>query len=222
MSLLDSMLAVSSYRASSILGETRTGKEAPETFNAIAPYIDLALPPKKPEAIAKWYDALSASYDDVYGDEQGKKHQRIIETFKEREFESFVDVGCGTGRLLEIVSSRSRFALGIDVSRQMLTKAKHRISDHSAQFVRAEASHLPFRDHVADGVVSISVSEHGPLFAQQFKELLRIATKDGVLLMTVFGHKNRILQDQLTRKEMDFVTSLSDREQLWTRRSNSG
>ena len=179
------------------------------------------MPPKKPEAIADWYDALSTSYDDLYGDEQSKKHQRIIETFKDREFERFVDVGCGTGRLLEIVSSKSQISIGIDLSRQMLMKAKLRITDPSAQFVRAEASHLPVRDHVADGVVSVSVSEHGLAFAKQFQELSRIATEKAALSMTVFSDRNRTLHDQLTGKKMDFVASLSDREQLWTRRANA-
>ena len=177
--------------------------------------------PKKPEEIANWYDALSVSYDALYGDEQGKKHQRVIETLNNREFERFVDVGCGTGRLLEIVSSKSRVSIGIDLSRQMLMKARQRISDSSAQFVRAEASHLPLRDQVADGVVSVSVSEDGQLFVKQFQELSRIATKDAVLSMTVFSDNNRILHDQLNGREMDLVASLSDREQLWTRRPNS-
>ena len=179
------------------------------------------MPSKKPEAIATWYDALSTSYDDLYGEEQSIKHEKIIETLKKREFERFVDVGCGTGRLLKIVSSRSRLALGIDLSQQMLTKAKRRTKDRSAQFVRADASHLPLRDQVADGVVSVSVSEDGQLFAKQLQELSRIATKDAILSMTVFSDKNRTLQDHMTRKEMDFVASLSDREQLWTKRPNS-
>ena len=177
--------------------------------------------PKEPDAIANWYDALSASYDDVYGDEQDKKHQKIIKTLNNREFERFVDVGCGTGRLLEILSSKSGVSIGIDLSRQMLIKAKQRTNDSSAQFVRAEASHLPLRDQVADGVVSVSVSEDGQLFARQFQELSRIATKGAALSMTVFSDKTGTLHDQLTGKEMDFVGSLSDREQLWTRRQNS-
>jgi tRNA (uracil-5-)-methyltransferase TRM9 len=178
------------------------------------------LPPKKPEAIANWYDALSTSYDELYGDEQSKKHRRIIETLKDRAYERFVDVGCGTGKLLEIVSSLTRLAIGIDISRQMLVKARQRINDRSAQFVRAEASHLPLRDRVADGVVSVSVSEHGHMFAKQFRELSRIATENAVLSMTVFSDKNRTFHEQLIGERMEFIASLSDREQLWTRRPN--
>lgn len=174
--------------------------------------------PKEPEAIATWYDALSTSYDDLYADEQSKKHQKIIETLEDREFERFVDVGCGTGRLLETVSPSTRLALGIDLSRQMLIKAKQRLHNRAAQFVRAEASHLPLQDHIADGVVSVSVSEHGPSFAQQFQELSRIASENAVLSMTVFSDKNRTLQDELVGKKMKLVTALSDKEQLWTRR----
>ena len=174
--------------------------------------------PKEPEAIASWYDALSSSYDDLYADEQNKKHQKLIETLEDREFELFVDVGCGTGRLLEVVSSSTRLALGIDLSRQMLIKARQRLHNRSAQFIRAEASHLPFQDHIVDGVVSVSVSEQGPSFTQQFQELSRIATENGVLSMTVFSDNKPTPHDEFVRKKMQFVASLSDREQLWTRR----
>jgi ubiquinone/menaquinone biosynthesis C-methylase UbiE len=178
------------------------------------------LSPKKPEALAKWYDALSTSYDDLYAEEQSKKHERIIETLKDTEFERFVDVGCGTGRLLEMVSSRSRLTLGIDLSRRMLIKARQRINHRSAQFVCAEASNLPLQDHVADGVVCVSVSEHGPEFEKQFLELSRIATENAVLSMTVFTDKNRTFHEQLIGKHMEFIASLSDREHLWTRCPN--
>ena len=171
--------------------------------------------------MASWYDALSASYDDLYADEQSKKHRKIIETLGDGEFERFVDVGCGTGRLLETVCSSTRLALGIDLSRQMLIKAKQRLHNRSAQFVRAEASHLPLQDHVADGVVSVSVSEHGPSFTQQFQELSRITTENAVLSLTVFGDGNRTFRDKLSREKMELVASLSDREQLWTRRPSS-
>ena len=185
-------------------------------------YIDLALPPKEPEAIASWYDTLSGSYDYLYGQEQEKKHRMIIETLKNREFERFVDVGCGTGRLLETISSKTQLALGVDISREMLIKAKQRVSDHSVQFVCAEASYLPLRDRVADGVVSVSVSEHGSTFAKQFRELSRIATAGAVLSMTVFCDRSRIFQKQLEGNAMELVASLSDREQLWARRPNVG
>lgn len=177
--------------------------------------------PKEPEAIASWYDALSTSYDDLYADEQGRKHQKIMEILEDNEFERFVDVGCGTGRLLETISSKTKLTLGIDVSRRMLIKAKQRLHNHSAQFVRAEASHLPLQDHVADGVVSVSVSEHGPSFGEQFQELSRIATGNAVLSMTVFSDKNRTFHDELVGRRMEFVASLSDREQLWTRRRDT-
>ena len=181
------------------------------------PYIDIALP-KEPEAITSWYDALSSSYDDLYADEQSKKHQKIIETLEGREFEKFVDVGCGTGRLLETISSSARLALGIDLSGQMLIKAKQRLRNHTAQFIRAEASHLPLQDHVADGVVSVSVSEQGPSLTQQFQEFLRIATEHAIVSMTVFSDNNRTLHDRLGKNRMELVAALSDREQLWTRR----
>ena len=198
----------------------RQANVSPETFNAVTTIYRPSLAPKEPETIREWYDALSKNYDELYGHEQGEKHRRVIETLGPREFEKFVDVGCGTGRLLELVSSRSRFALGIDISLQMLRKAKQRTGGIQIQFVRADASHLPLRDHVSDGVASVSVAESGLDFAKQLRELSRIAAESAVLSMTVFDDKNRTCRDQLKEAGMELVGSWSDREELWTRRPN--
>jgi ubiquinone/menaquinone biosynthesis C-methylase UbiE len=190
--------------------------EHPERFNALAEqYIDIALPAKDPETITKWYDALSRNYDELYGEEQNKKHAKVLEFLANREFKIIVDVGCGTGKLLELISPRSQVCLGIDLSLQMLNKAKQRTTDSGIQLVRADASHLPLQDHIADGVTSVSMTESGPVFEGHFNELSRIATKDAALIMTIFDDKNRASSKQLGETRIELVASLSDREQLY-------
>jgi ubiquinone/menaquinone biosynthesis C-methylase UbiE len=178
-------------------------------------YIDIPLPPKDPETITKWYDALSKNYDELYGEEQNKKHSKVLQFLREREFRILVDVGCGTGTLLELIAPRSQFSLGIDLSVQMLNKAKERITNTGVQLVRADASHLPLQDHVADGVASVSMTESGPALDEHFNELSRIGTNDATLIMTVFEDKNRTPWKLLDNTRIELVASLSDREQLY-------
>jgi ubiquinone/menaquinone biosynthesis C-methylase UbiE len=173
------------------------------------------LPAKDPESITKWYDALSRSYDELYGEEQNKKHAKVLEFLENREFKIIVDVGCGTGKLLELMSPRSQVGLGIDVSLQMLNRARQRTTDSGIQLIRAEASHLPLKDHIADGVTSVSVTESGPVFEEHFNELSRIATKDATLIMTIFDDKNRTSWKQLGETRIELVASISGREQLY-------
>jgi ArsR family transcriptional regulator len=173
------------------------------------------LPAKDAESLTKWYDALSRNYDELYGDEQNKKHAEVLQLLRNREFKIIVDVGCGTGKLLGLISSKSRVGLGIDLSIEMLNKAKQRTIDTGIQLIRADASHLPLQDHTADGVLSVSMTESGPVLDKQFEELSRIGTKDATLIMTIFDDKDRTSWRQLGETRIELIASLSDREQLY-------
>ncbi|TMI60036.1 class I SAM-dependent methyltransferase [Candidatus Bathyarchaeota archaeon] len=188
----------------------------PERFNALREeYIDIALPAKDAETITKWYDALSKNYDELYGEEQNKKHAKVQELLGNRAFKIIVDVGCGTGKLLGLISPRSQVGLGIDLSVEMLNIAKQRTKESGIQLVRADASHMPLQDHVADGVTSVSMTESGPVLKEHFNELSRIATEDGALVMTIFDDKDQASWKQLSEPRIELVASLSDREQLY-------
>ena len=204
-------------RASSRLGEIITGRlDIPERFNASTEqYIDIALPAKNTETITKWYDALSKNYDELYGEEQAKKHAKVLQLLGNREFNIMVDVGCGTGMLLELVAPRCQVVLGMDLSAQMLIRAKQRATGAVIQLVRADASHMPLQDHVADGVTSVSMTESGPVLEEHFNELSRIATEDSALVMTIFDDKDQASWKQLNEPRVELVASLSDREHLY-------
>lgn len=173
------------------------------------------MPAKDTETIAAWYDALAKNYDELYGGEQSKKHAKVLQLLGDKEFSVIVDVGCGTGKLLELVSSRTRVRLGIDLSIQMLTQAKHRTAENNIQFVQADASHLPLRDQVANRVISISMTESGPVSSEHFSELSRIATKEATLIVTIFDDKNQTSSKQLNETEMELIATFSNRERLY-------
>jgi ubiquinone/menaquinone biosynthesis C-methylase UbiE len=170
---------------------------------------------KDAESIAKWYDALSSSYDELYGEEQGKKHREVLKLLGNREFKIIIDVGCGTGKLLGLISQRSELCIGIDLSAQMLSRAKRRGIDTGIQLIRADASHLPLREQIADGVSSVSMTERGPFLREHFNELSRIASEDAMLIVTIFDDKERTAWKQLDETTVEIVTELSGREQLY-------
>ena len=175
------------------------------------------MPTKDPETITKWYDALSKNYDELYGEEQDKKHAMVLQLLGEEEVKITVDVGCGTGKLLELLSRRSQVSLGLDLSLQMLSKAKQRMTNSSFQLLRADASHLPLRDSIADRLTSVSMTESGLRLEEHFNELSRIATSDATLIMTIFEDKDPISYKRLNEMGIELVASLSDREQLYFR-----
>ncbi len=173
------------------------------------------MPAKDTETITKWYDALSVGYDELYGEEQNKKHAKVLQVIGKREFNIVVDVGCGTGRLLEFLAPRSKLALGIDLSVRMLSKGKQGRTDLGIQWIRADASHLPLQDRIVDGVSSVSMTESGLVLDEHFSEISRIATEDALMVMTIFGKKDRTSPRQAKETGIRLVATLSDREQLY-------
>jgi ubiquinone/menaquinone biosynthesis C-methylase UbiE len=173
------------------------------------------LPTKDTETVRKWYDAVSSGYDELYGEEQSKKHAKVMELLGDRVFNLVVDVGCGTGRFLESIAPRSKVVLGVDVSLRMLATAKKKAPDSAVELVRASASVLPLRDQVADGIVSVSVIQSGPMQEEHSNELLRIAKEHAALVMTVFADNDRGYWKHLTPASVQLVAELSDRERLY-------
>jgi ubiquinone/menaquinone biosynthesis C-methylase UbiE len=178
-------------------------------------YIDIALPAKDAKTIAKWYDVLSRNYDELYGEEQEKKHAKVLRFLGNREFKIIIDVGCGTGKLLRLISPRTQVCIGIDLSVQMLSMTKRSANDTGIQLIRADASHLPLQDQIADGVSSVSMTEKGPLLREHFNELWRITSEDATLIVTIFDDKERTAWKQLSDTRVEIVTELSSREQLY-------
>jgi ArsR family transcriptional regulator len=173
------------------------------------------LPAKDPGTIAKWYDALSKNYDELYGEEQNRKHARVLKILGNRKFRIIVDVGCGTGKLLELIAPRSQFGVGLDLSVQMLNNAKKRKEDTGIQLVRADASHLPLQDHIADGIICVSMTESGRVLDEHFSEISRIASEEALMVITIFGDKDRTSWRQSKETGIELVATLSDREQLY-------
>ncbi len=173
------------------------------------------MPGDDPRSLTKWYDAVSEGYDGLYGGEQEKKYSRVLEAIGSRQLELLIDVGCGTGKLLDLLAPRSNVTIGIDVSSKMLARAKQRVKDFPVQFVRADAANVPVRDHIADGVTSISVTKTGPNMKNQLEELSRIASRNSTIVITILKEENQPIPDDFERTGARVLAELSDRERLF-------
>jgi len=90
-----------------------------------------------------------------------------------------VDVGCGTGRYLELARAGGAARLaGIDPSAAMLD----RVRVPSARLVRASVEALPLRSGIADVTICALTLGHVPSLGRAFTELGRIARPGGLLI----------------------------------------
>jgi SAM-dependent methyltransferase len=118
-----------------------------------------------------------------------------------------LDLGCGSGSLLDVLERRGQRVIGIDVRPEGLARARKRHPD--ALLLRAEADRLPLRDGVLDAVVALDVLEHVD-DAAALAEVARVLRPGGLLLASVpavpwlwsfrdedAGHLRRYTRDSL-------------------------
>ncbi|UCE73093.1 MAG: methyltransferase domain-containing protein [Methanomassiliicoccales archaeon] len=99
----------------------------------------------------EYYDTIAPGYDELYREEQEKKHRLIKRYLDIRENDRLLDVGCGTGLSSEIFRCR---LFGVEPSKDMLTRAKKKHED--AVFLQAKAECLPFKDNAFEIVISVT------------------------------------------------------------------
>jgi len=99
-----------------------------------------------------------------------------------------LDLGCGNGRLYEILKDKEVEYTGIDISENLINVAKKKYP--KGQFVIGDGINLPFKDHSFDIVYSIAVFHHLPsreLRIQFLKEAKRVLKKDGKIILIVWN-----------------------------------
>jgi ArsR family transcriptional regulator len=107
---------------------------------------------------------------------------------------TLIDIGTGTGRMLELFAGSAETALGIDRSSEMLRLARAKLSEQgvdNAELRQADLYALPMRDGAADA----AILHHVLHFAQQpgaaIVEAARVLGPGGRLLIADFAAHDR-------------------------------
>ena len=93
-----------------------------------------------------------------------------------------LDVGCGSGRLMELLEARGAECVGVDIARAFVETAKSR----GRKVVRASMHDLPFGDSEFDGIVSNFAINYLPLAGQSrtLEEAYRVLKSGGALIFS--------------------------------------
>jgi malonyl-CoA O-methyltransferase len=95
-----------------------------------------------------------------------------------------LDLGCGTGRYLRLVG-RGSYAVGVDLSRGMLSRARRQTSGAIAvKWVQASVELLPFRPGTFDRVISGLVLDHVQDLRQFFQGIAGTLKPGGRAIVT--------------------------------------
>lgn len=134
-------------------------------------------------ANAVYYHHKAKSYEDDFSgsgmfDHEGSSariDQALKEISKDGNSDLLVDLGCGTGNILNYARPYYRETLGVDISADMLRIAG--IRGHN--LIQADINKLPVRPDTASAVTTFSVLHHLSDHSRLFSEIHRILKTGG-------------------------------------------
>ncbi|MFW5967233.1 MAG: class I SAM-dependent methyltransferase [Persicimonas sp.] len=132
-----------------------------------------------------YYDEFA----DWYERERDRGYHAMIDELEADLLADYVDdkrvleVGCGTGLILDRVAARAEHAVGIDISKGMLDRAAAR----GLEVAQADLTAMPFADESFDVVYSFKVLAHIKEIDRALEEMSRVTRRGGYLLLEFYN-----------------------------------
>lgn len=129
---------------------------------------------------AKVYESGHAGIYEMCKDD----YPQMLEELELEPFEDALDVGCGTGAVLELLHARypSKHLTGLDLTPGMIDVARAKQLDN-VSFVVGDAEALPFEPRSFDAVLCSNSFHHYPHPERFFAEVARVLRPGGRLVL---------------------------------------
>ncbi len=132
------------------------------------------------------YRLFSGSYDIVFGPVFHPGRKAAVRIANDRPGQRILEVGVGTGLSLPYFRADSQVT-GIDISAEMLAKARRRVGQQQLKHVDAlhvmDAEHLDFEDNSFDAVLALYVASVVPSPARFAAEMRRVCIPGGTIVL---------------------------------------
>jgi ubiquinone/menaquinone biosynthesis C-methylase UbiE len=167
-------------------------------------------------AAAEWFEANAGQWDAIRGLHvaDSEVEGAMARVLGEGQVSQLIDIGTGTGRMLELFGPRAARALGIDRSSEMLRLARVKLGERGlghAELRQADLYALPLGDRAAD----LAIIHHVLHFAQQpgaaIAEAARVLEAGGRLLIVDFAPHER---EELRTRDNHARLGFSDEQML--------
>jgi len=128
---------------------------------------------------------------------QQERNDMIVDLLGGREEMSVLDLGCGTGVMIDTLAGRYQHIAGIDVSEEMISAI-----DRSPRFkcrspieiIIGDIEYLPLMEHSYDLIVCRSILHHTDSEVDSLKEIYRILKPGGRLVIAEPMNDNPIFR----------------------------
>ncbi|MBC9033161.1 metalloregulator ArsR/SmtB family transcription factor [Sphingomonas sp. JC676] len=167
-------------------------------------------------AAAEWFEANAGQWDAIRSLHiaESEVEAAMAAALGDAPLDCLIDIGTGTGRMLELFAPQAGYALGIDRSSEMLRLARVKLAERglaNAELRQADLYALPLQDGGADA----AILHHVLHFAQQpgaaIGEAARVLSAGGRLLIVDFAPHER---EELRTRDAHARLGFSDEQML--------
>ena len=150
------------------------------------------------ETVKEAYRRYARYYDLIFGFVFHPGRQTAIQHLHCRSGDRVLEAGVGTGLSLGLYPKDVR-VVGIDLSSEMLDRAKNRVAKEQLTNVEAllqmDAQHMAFEDNSFDRVAAMYVASVVPDPGQLMKEIRRVCKPGGpIIFLSHFQNKNAFVR----------------------------
>ncbi len=158
-----------------------------------------------------YFDAHAEVWDQIRSLHvaEAKVEQAVLDLIGDKPIRNLLDVGTGTGRMLEVLAPRTENGIGIDSSREMLALARARLD--SRHILHCQVRHADFYALPGDDAHFDTIMFHQVLhFADDpmaaIREAARVLSPEGRLIVVDFQpHTHDALRDEFEHRRLGFA-----------------
>jgi len=160
---------------------------------------------------ARYFAAQASNWDELRAMHVAEEHVEaaVRETIGSESIDSLLDLGTGTGRMLELLASLATRAVGIDQSPQMLAVARARLERsglRNAQLRQGDLYALPVEPYSFDLVILHQVLHYLDEPSRAIREAARALRPGGRLVVVDFApHSEETLREAHAHRRLGFA-----------------
>lgn len=142
------------------------------------------------------YDSIGNIFDFVSGIFERRIINFGVDLLSLKKKESFLDLACGTGKVLLYASKKTNMLFGCDFSKSMLHVAKKRLKNTNVKLELSDITKkIPYPNSFFDKInfsVTLGMID-AKKHKKMFSEIKRVLKNDGILVVTEYTTKKRNL-----------------------------
>ena len=126
----------------------------------------------------------------------------FLDNIKEGDY--VLDVGSGTGRLTEIIKTKTKNCFGLDISHEMLKK-----NNFLKNLTVGSVFNLPFKNNFFNVVTSMDLMVHFKNYDKILEEKIRVTKKGGLIIFNIGSKEFYEFSQKLFKKKFDPVYDIN-------------